>query len=89
MTTKEEQLCQQILDLSNEVQLLKDRIAFLTAKDRGEIWYWDTDGSNDVDSITCPIQIPAPVLKSILDAAAYTWLREDRYVTVPKEDSQE
>lgn len=35
-------------------------------RENGEVWFWEEDGNNDLDSLTCEVVIPAHVLKQII-----------------------
>lgn len=54
--------------LGKRVRRLEQRMADLTAEDRGEVWFWQNDDDNDLDSLTCPVQIRADSLQQIMDA---------------------
>lgn len=51
---------------------LRGQVQTLTAKDRGELWYWEIDGENNIGSITCPIVVEPRWLEKILLGAYNT-----------------
>lgn len=52
--------------MRREIDRLRSELELVTAKDRGEVWYWQDEGDNHLGSISCPIQIRADTLRAIV-----------------------
>ena len=65
----EAKLCERVADVAR----LEARIDWLlkwgrldVARDREEMWYWQGDGEDHLESLTCPVLIEAADLRAIL-----------------------
>jgi hypothetical protein len=59
----------------SEVHQLRQRTRELEAElkmrrqmESGEVWYWQSEGGNHIESASCPVVIPAHALRALLDA---------------------
>lgn len=55
-----------IEQLSDELAAAWKREAAMQYKRHGEVWYWQEDGDNHIESLTCPVMIPAETLRRLL-----------------------
>jgi hypothetical protein len=50
------------------IRELEEQLAMRRQRESGEVWYWQSEGGNHVESISCPIVIGANALRALLDA---------------------
>lgn len=56
-----------LLDLEEEVERLRTRLDTAHSVANGEVWYWQGDGEDHLESLTCPILITPAKLRSELE----------------------
>lgn len=58
--------------LSRELAAAWVREAEMKYEESGEVWYWDHEGPNHLDSLTCNVLIPAQTLRDLLQVKEET-----------------
>lgn len=56
-----------VLKLEREVDALRRELVAHREKAQGNYWAWQGDGSDHVESLVCPVLIPAEDLKELLE----------------------
>lgn len=62
-----QELWNHLLDLEEEVERLRTRLDTAHSVANGEVWYWQGDGEDHLESLTCPILITPAKLRSELE----------------------
>jgi len=53
--------------IKREAEKLSDENAALQRERQGEVWYWQGDGNDNLESLTCPVLIEADDLRALLE----------------------
>lgn len=56
--------------IKREAEKLCDENAALHREWNGEVWYWQGDGEDHLESLTCPVLIEADDLRALLERGA-------------------
>lgn len=49
-----------------EISKLRGELKLRQQKEVGEVWYWEQDGENNLESLSCPVVIPVEQLKQFI-----------------------
>lgn len=63
-------LCADVDTLIAERDALKKKLALLYSERKGEVWCWQGDGEDHLESLTCPVLISAEALRAALAASS-------------------
>jgi hypothetical protein len=61
--------CKEILSLENAITIQAEELRFIKSRTRNEFWAWQTEGGNNLESLTCPVLIRASDLRELLKSA--------------------
>lgn len=64
-----DQFCNAVRAEQTVARASNKELCDLRAKLRGEVWHWEAEGENNLESITCPILIRAQALRDLLENA--------------------
>ena len=53
--------------IKREAEKLSDENAALQRERQGEVWYWQGDGEDHLESLACPVLIEADDLRALLE----------------------
>lgn len=56
-----------LADVKRGAEKLADENAALHRERAGEVWYWQGDGEDHLESLTCPVLIEADDLRALLE----------------------
>jgi len=59
-----------LADVKKEAAKVQNEVAALRRERDGEVWYWQGDGGDKLESLTCPVLIEAEDLRAILARTA-------------------
>jgi len=59
-------LIEQLKSNEKTIRDLNQELGRRRLRENGEVWFWEEDGNNDLDSLTCEVVIPAHVLKKLI-----------------------
>lgn len=59
-------LIEQIKSNEKTIRDLNHELQRRHLRESGEVWFWEEDGNNGLDSLTCEVVIPAHVLKKLI-----------------------
>ncbi len=55
-----------VLDLVREVQSLRKRLDQAESVQEGSYWSWDSEGGNDIDSLSCPVVMEPDQIRDLM-----------------------
>jgi len=56
-----------LADVKKEAAKVQNEVAALRRERDGEAWYWQGDGTDHLESLTCPVLIEAEDLRALLE----------------------
>ena len=66
-----------LADVKKEAAKVQNEMVALRRERDGEVWYWQGDGADHLESLTCPVLIEAEDLRKLLT-------EPDGFGTMPK-----
>ena len=65
-THKFEQVCKDLKFTQEKLREAQAELGLRRKAEDGEVWYWQTDGGNHIESLVCPVVIPAHVFRELM-----------------------